>query len=59
MDVDMPFFGGAFGVIIIIVGQIFVTNLFIAVIIFSFIKSQKDELAAEIKKYQLKRLESQ
>ena len=49
MDVDIPAFGAIYCVIIIIVGQFFLMNLILAVIIFSFIKSQKSELEQEIK----------
>jgi hypothetical protein len=39
MDVDIPVFGAVFAIIIIIVGQFFLMNLILAVIIFSFIKA--------------------
>ena len=39
MDADIPFFGGLYSIIIIIIGQFFLMNLILAVIIFSFIKS--------------------
>jgi hypothetical protein len=49
MDVDIPIFGAIYCILIIIVGQFFLMNLILAVIIFSFIKTQKRELESEIK----------
>ena len=49
MDVDIPIFGAIYCLLIIIVGQFFLMNLILAVIIFSFIKTQKRELESEIK----------
>jgi hypothetical protein len=39
MDVDIPIFGAIFTFAMIIVGQFFLMNLILAVIIFSFIKA--------------------
>ena len=49
MDVDIPIFGAIFTIAMIIVGQFFLMNLILAVIIFSFIKAQKLDLEQEIK----------
>ena len=49
MDVDIPIFGAIFTIAMIIVGQFFLMNLILAVIIFSFIKAQKIDLEQEIK----------
>ena len=49
MDVDIPAFGVLFVISMIIVGQFFLMNLILAVIIFSFIKTQKMEIEDEIK----------
>ncbi len=49
MDVDIPAFGVIFVITMIIVGQFFLMNLILAVIIFSFIKTQKLEIEDEIK----------
>jgi hypothetical protein len=48
MDVDIPAFGAIYCVMMIIVGQFFLMNLILAVIIFAFIKTQKRELEKEI-----------
>jgi hypothetical protein len=50
MDVDIPAVGVIFVITMIIVGQFFLMNLILAVIIFSFIKVQKKDLEDEIKK---------
>ncbi len=49
MDVDIPIFGAIFTIAMIIVGQFFLMNLILAVIIFSFIKAQKIDIEQEIK----------
>lgn len=49
MDVDIPFLGAFYCILMIVVGQFFLMNLILAVIIFSFIKTQKQELESEIK----------
>lgn len=49
MDVDIPAFGAIYSIVMIIVGQFFLMNLILAVIIFSFIKTQKTEIEDEIK----------
>lgn len=49
MDVDIPFLGALYCILMIVVGQFFLMNLILAVIIFSFIKTQKQELESEIK----------
>ena len=51
MDVDIPFLGGAFCLILMILGQFFLINLILAVIIFAFIKSQKESLQDEVKAF--------
>jgi hypothetical protein len=51
MDVENPYLGGIYCVIMILIGQFFLLNLILAVIIFSFIKSEKENLAAEIKAF--------
>lgn len=48
MDVDIPIFGAFYCLMMIIVGQFFLMNLILAVIIFAFIKTQKRELEDEI-----------
>lgn len=48
MDVDIPAFGFIFCLMMIVVGQFFLMNLILAVIIFAFIKTQKQELEDEI-----------
>ena len=53
MDVENSLLGGIYCVIMILIGQFFLLNLILAVIIFSFIKSQKENLAAEIRAFQL------
>jgi hypothetical protein len=53
MDVENPYLGGIYCVIMILIGQFFLLNLILAVIIFSFIKSEKENLAAEIKAFKL------
>ena len=53
MDVENPYLGGIYCVIMILIGQFFLLNLILAVIIFSFIKSEKENLAAEIKTFKL------
>lgn len=40
MDVDIPIFGAIYSLLMIIIGQFFLLNLFLAVIVFAFIKSQ-------------------
>jgi hypothetical protein len=52
MDVDIPFFGGAYCVILMVLGQFFLMNLILAVIIFAFIKSQKEALQNDVKAFQ-------
>jgi UDP-N-acetylmuramyl tripeptide synthase len=52
MDVENPILGGIYCVLMILIGQFFLLNLILAVIIYSFIKSQKENLAAEIRAYQ-------
>lgn len=49
MDVDIPALGALYCIFMIVVGQFFLMNLILAVIIFSFIKTQKQELESEIK----------
>ena len=44
MDVDIPELGIFYCILVIVVGQFFLMNLILAVIIFSFVKSQKIEL---------------
>lgn len=39
MDSDLPIFGFMFNVIMIVIGQFFLMNLILAVIIFAFIKT--------------------
>lgn len=41
MDVDIPVFGAVYCILMIVVGQFFLMNLILAVIIFSFVKTQK------------------
>jgi Ion transport protein len=53
MDVDIPLIGGVYVLSIIIVGQFFLMNLILAVIIYAFIKSQKIELEKELAAYHL------
>lgn len=49
MDVDISIFGALYCVLIIVVGQFFLMNLILAVIIFSFIKTQKRDLESVVK----------
>jgi hypothetical protein len=51
MDVENPYLGGIYCIIMILIGQFFLLNLILAVIIFSFIKSEKENLTAEIKEF--------
>jgi cbb3-type cytochrome oxidase subunit 3 len=48
MDVDLPAFGAIYCVLMIVIGQFFLLNLFLAVIVFAFINSQKKEIEKEI-----------
>ncbi len=48
MDADLPVIGVLYIFLIIIIGQFFLMNLILAVIIFSFIKSQKQFLENEV-----------
>ncbi len=48
MDVDSPFFGAVYCLGMILIGQFFLLNLFLAVIVFAFIKSQKAEYQIEV-----------
>ena len=48
MDSDLPIFGFMFNFIMIVIGQFFLMNLILAVIIFAFIKTSKKELEEEI-----------
>lgn len=51
MDIDIPVFGGVYVILMMIMGQFFLMNLILAVIIFSFIKSQQDELKSRVDAY--------
>jgi flagellar biosynthesis/type III secretory pathway M-ring protein FliF/YscJ len=51
MDIDIPVFGGVYVILMMIMGQFFLMNLILAVIIFSFIKSQQDELKSQVEAY--------
>jgi hypothetical protein len=53
MDVENPYLGGIYCIIMILIGQFFLLNLILAVIIFSFIKSEKEHFSAEIKAFKL------
>jgi len=44
MDADYPWFGALYCLLMIIIGQFFLMSLILAVIIYSFINSQKKEL---------------
>ena len=59
MDVDIPFLGGLYCLVLIILGQFFLMNLILAVIIFSFVKSQKESLQDEVKAYQEEKMKEQ
>jgi hypothetical protein len=48
MDVDIPIFGFIYCIMMIVVGQFFLMNLILAVIIFSFIRTQREELNFEL-----------
>lgn len=48
MDADIPFFGVVYCLFMLIVGQFFLLNLFLAVIVFAFIKSQQEDVQNEI-----------
>lgn len=49
MDADIPVFGAVFCVIMQIIGNFFLMNLILAVVIFAFIKTQKEEISSEIR----------
>lgn len=49
MDIDFPIIGALFCFSVIIIGQFFLLNLILAVIIQAFIKSQKRAIEEEIK----------
>ncbi len=51
MDIDIPFFGALYSILMIIIGQFFLMNLILAVIIFSFIKSQKENLKEDLEAF--------
>jgi hypothetical protein len=44
MDVDVPILGGFYCLSMIIIGQFFLMNLFLAVIVYAFINSQQKEV---------------
>lgn len=50
MDVDVPLLGGIYCIGMIIIGQFFLMNLFLAVIVFAFIKSQSKEVHQELRR---------
>jgi hypothetical protein len=52
MDADLPWFGALYCLMMIIIGQFFLMSLILAVIIYSFINSQKKELQKEIEDFQ-------
>lgn len=51
MDIDIPILGAVYVLSIIIIGQFFLMNLILAVIIYAFIRSQKLELEKELKQF--------
>ena len=51
MDADLPWFGAIFCLLMIIIGHFFLMSLILAVIIYSFINSQKKELQKEIEEF--------
>ena len=53
MDADIPWFGAIYCLMMIIIGQFFLMSLILAVIIYSFINSQKKELQKEIEDFQI------
>jgi large-conductance mechanosensitive channel len=52
MDADVPLLGFIYGTLVIIVGQFFLLNLILAVIIEAFIGIQKKELKAKMERFQ-------
>lgn len=50
MDIDFPIIGALYCFSVIIIGQFFLLNLILAVIIQAFIKSQKRSIEEEIKR---------
>ena len=48
MDLDIPIIGAIYMFLMIIIGQFFLLNLFLAVIVYSFVKSQEDDVSGEI-----------
>lgn len=48
MDVDIPIVGAAYMFLIIIIGQFFLLNLFLAVIVFAFVKSQQEDVHSQV-----------
>jgi hypothetical protein len=57
MDVDIPIIGALFCFSIIIIGQIFLLNLILAVIIQAFMTSQQMQVKADIKLLELGAIE--
>ncbi len=52
MDVEIPFIGAFFSILLVITCSFFLMNLILAVIIQAFIKIQKKELESEILKFE-------
>ena len=48
MDVDIPAFGFIYSILMIVVGQFFLLNFFLAVIVCSFVKAQQADVREEI-----------
>jgi Ion transport protein len=51
LDVDIPLIGYVFCVLMLIIGQFFLMNLILAVIIFAFIKTSKRDLEGDFKNF--------
>ncbi len=49
MDIDFPIFGAIYCIMIIIIGQFFLLNLILAVIIQAFMKAHQEQVESEIK----------
>lgn len=52
MDIDIPWFAVVYCLLMNIIGKFFLLSLILAVIIYSFINSQKKELQKEIEAFQ-------
>lgn len=49
MDIDLPFMGAIYCIMIIVVGQFFLLNLILAVIVQAFMKAHHEQIEAQVK----------